>query len=163
VSHADILLLPRIGVGFVLAYILGFERQIRGAPAGDRTFALVGTAATAITAVTHLNSPQAVAGVVTGIGFIGGGVLFHGQGAMVRGITTAATIFAAAGVGVVVGYGHLLLGTAVAAGVLLTLEIQHIPFLRWLDARSYKGRFVPDEEGSANGNGPSSGQRNSST
>ncbi len=144
-SHADVLLLPRIGLGFLLAYVLGFERNLRGAAAGDRTFALVGAATAAMTAVVHVSSPQAVAGVITGVGFIGGGVVFHGAGGLVRGITTAATIFAAAGVGVVVGYGHLLLGAVVAAGVLLTLEIQHIPFLRWLDGRTYAGRFAPDE------------------
>jgi putative Mg2+ transporter-C (MgtC) family protein len=157
VSHADIQLLPRIALGFVLTYLLGFERQIRGAPAGDRTFALVGAAATAVTAVAHSTSPNTVAGIVTGVGFIGGGVLFHGQGTMVKGITTAATIFAAAAVGIVVGYGHPLLGTIVAGGVLLTLEIQHIPFLRWLDARRYRDRFQPDDETIANGNGPNSG------
>ncbi len=144
-SHADTLLLPRIGLGFLLAYLLGFERNLRGAAAGDRTFALVGAACAAITAVTHVNSPQAVAGVVTGVGFIGGGVVFHGAGGLVRGITTAATIFAAAGIGVVVGYGHLALGAIVTLGVLLTLEVQHIPFLRWLDGRTYQSRFRPDQ------------------
>jgi putative Mg2+ transporter-C (MgtC) family protein len=144
VSHADILLLPRIGLGFLLAYVLGFERELRGSPAGDRTFSLVGAATAAITAVVHGNSPQAVAGVLTGVGFIGGGVVFHGTGGLVRGITTAATIYAAAGVGIVVGYGHLVLGTIVTAGLLLTLELQHIPFLKWLDAQNYRGRFEDD-------------------
>jgi len=73
VSEADLALLARVAVGFALAYILGFERQIRGSPAGNRTFAMVGAAATAITAVAAKSSPQAIAGVVTGIGFIGGG------------------------------------------------------------------------------------------
>jgi putative Mg2+ transporter-C (MgtC) family protein len=162
VSHADVLLLPRIALGFVLAYILGFERQLRGAPAGDRTFALVGAAAAAITAVAHSNSPQTVAGVVTGIGFIGGGVVFHMQGGLIRGITTAASIFAIAAVGIVIGYGHLLLGTVVAGAVLLTLEIPHIRFLKWLDARNYEDKFAMDEA-LLNGHEGGSGQRNSST
>lgn len=143
-SHADIQLLPRIGLGFLLAYILGFERELRGSPAGDRTFSLVGAAAAAITAVTHANSPQAVAGIITGVGFIGGGVVFHGSGGLIKGVTTAATIFATAGVGVVVGYGHLVLGAIVSAGLLLTLELQHIPYLNWLDAQHYRGRFEVD-------------------
>jgi putative Mg2+ transporter-C (MgtC) family protein len=144
-SDADLALLARVAVGFVLAYIFGFERQLRGSPAGDRTFALVGASAAAITAVAARSSPQAIAGVVTGVGFIGGGVVFHGQEGLVRGITTAATIFAAAAVGIVVGYGHLLLGTISTAGLLLALELQHVPFLRRLDAHNYSDRFQNDQ------------------
>jgi putative Mg2+ transporter-C (MgtC) family protein len=143
-AHADLALLVRILVGFGLAYAFGFERQLRGSAAGDRTFAMVGAAAAAITSIVYKSSPQAVAGVVTGIGFIGGGVVFRGQMGMVRGVTTAATIFATAAVGVVVGYGHLLLAAITTALLLLTLEIQHIPFLRWLDAKNYEERFAND-------------------
>jgi putative Mg2+ transporter-C (MgtC) family protein len=144
VSEADLALLARVGVGFVLAYVLGFERQIRGSPAGDRTFAMVGTAAAAITAVSAQSSPQAVAGVVTGIGFIGGGVVFHREGRIISGLTTAATIFAVAGIGIVVGFGHLALGAISAAGLLVTLELPHIPGLKRLDARSLAERFEDD-------------------
>jgi len=144
VAHTDLALLVRILVGFGLAYLFGFERELRGSVAGDRTFAMVGAAAAAITSVAAKTSPQAIAGVVTGIGFIGGGVVFRGQGTVPRGVTTAATIFAAAAIGIVVGFGHVLLAIVVTALLLLTLEIQHIPFLRWLDAKSYAGRFTND-------------------
>jgi putative Mg2+ transporter-C (MgtC) family protein len=143
-SNSDLALLARVAVGFVLAYLLGFERQLRGSPAGDRTFALVGATATAITAVAARSSPQTVAGALTGIGFIGGGVVFHGEGGLIRGVTTAATLFAAAGVGVVVGFGHIVLGIITAGGVLLMLEIQHVPGLRRLDAHYYANRFTVD-------------------
>jgi putative Mg2+ transporter-C (MgtC) family protein len=143
-SHYDTELLARVGVGFALAYIFGFERQLRGSPAGDRTFALVGASAAAITAVAARTSPQAIAGVVTGIGFIGGGVVFHSDGGTIRGITTAATIFASAAIGIVVGYGHLVLGVITAAGLLLTLELPHLPWLRRLDARNFASRFNND-------------------
>src|SRR2546421_9234832 len=83
-------------VAFGLSFAIGFEREIRGAPAGDRTFALVGTGAAAITAVAHVSSPQAIAGVITGIGFIGGGLVFRGDEGMLKGMTSAATIFAVA-------------------------------------------------------------------
>ena len=142
--HGDLGLLGRILLGFALAYAFGFERQIRGSPAGDRTFALVGAAATAITAVAGRSSPQTVAGVVTGIGFIGGGVVFHGAGGLVRGLTSAAAIFGAAGIGIVVGYGHLVLGVITAVILLFVLELPHAPFLRWLDARTYSHRFSDD-------------------
>ena len=139
-------LLARIAVGFALAFIIGFERELRGSPAGDRTFSLVGGAAAAITATVWKTSPQALAGVVTGIGFIGAGVVVHGQNTFVRGITTASAIFATAGIGVVVGTGHLALGVATAVAVLLVLELRNIPVLRRLDARRYQAAFRDDND-----------------
>jgi putative Mg2+ transporter-C (MgtC) family protein len=144
VAHSDLALLVRILVGFALAYLFGFERQLRGSVAGDRTFSMVGAAAAAITAVAAKSSPQAIAGVVTGVGFIGGGVVLRGQMGAIRGVTTAATVFAAAAVGIVVGFGHLLLGVIATALLLLTLELQHIPVLRCLDASRYTDRFEHD-------------------
>jgi putative Mg2+ transporter-C (MgtC) family protein len=155
VANSDLALLVRILVGFGLAYLFGFERQLRGSVAGDRTFSMVGAAAAAITAVAAKTSPQAIAGVITGVGFIGGGVVLRGQMGTIRGVTTAAAVFAAAGVGVVVGFGHLLLGVITTALLLLTLELQHIPFLRCLDAARYSGRFQNDRvETGADGSPP---------
>jgi len=144
VSDADLALLARIGVGFALAYIFGFERQLRGSPAGDRTFALIGASAAAITAVAARTSPQTIAGVITGIGFIGGGIVFHQENGFVKGVTTAATVLAAAAIGIVVGFGHLLLGVITAFGLLVTLELPHLPFLRALDADTISDRFQND-------------------
>lgn len=142
-SHADLVLLGRVAVGFALAFVFGFERQLRGSPAGDRTFALVGASATAVTAVAGTSSPQAVAGIMTGLGFIGAGVLLR-RGGLVRGLTTAASIFAVASIGIVIGYGHVLLGVIIAAALLFVLEIQHIPFFKFLDAANYADRFSDD-------------------
>jgi putative Mg2+ transporter-C (MgtC) family protein len=139
-------LLTRIAVGFALAFVIGFERELRGSPAGDRTFSLVGGAVTAITAIVWKTSPQALAGVITGIGFIGAGVVVHGQNTFVRGITTASAIFATAGIGVVIGTGHLALGAATAGAVLLVLELRNIPVLRRLDARRYSASFRDDND-----------------
>jgi putative Mg2+ transporter-C (MgtC) family protein len=139
-------LLGRIGLGFALAFAVGFEREVRGSPAGDRTFALIGAATAALTAVLYKSSPQGLAGVITGIGFIGGGVVFHAENSFVRGVTTASAIFATAAIGVVVGTGHLAVGVVTAAGVLLILELRNIPGLRRLDARRYQESFRGDNE-----------------
>jgi putative Mg2+ transporter-C (MgtC) family protein len=143
---ADWSLLGRIGLGFALAFLVGFEREVRGSPAGDRTFALIGAATAALTATLYKSSPQALAGAITGIGFIGAGVVFHSSNSFVRGITTASAIFATAAIGVVVGTGRLLVGTVTAAGVLLVLELRNIPGLKLLDARRYEARFRDDNE-----------------
>jgi putative Mg2+ transporter-C (MgtC) family protein len=137
VTHADVLLFYRIAVAAGLSFVLGWERELRGSPAGDRTYSLVGVAAAAVTAVTIHASPQAVAGVITGIGFVGGALVFRETAGTIKGVTSAATIFAVAGIGIVAGAGHLTLAVLVTVFVLLVLELRHIPVLRLLDARRY--------------------------
>jgi putative Mg2+ transporter-C (MgtC) family protein len=143
-SHHDLVLFGRVVLAFALSFVIGFEREARGAPAGDRTFALVGTGAAAVTAVTIGPSPQAVAGVVTGIGFIGAGLMFRADRGMLRGMTSAATIWVVSAIGIVSGAGHAVLALIVTALVLLDLELRHVPALRRLDARRYTGRVADD-------------------
>lgn len=144
-THADVLLFYRIAVGALLSFVLGFEREVRGAPAGDRTYSLVGVSAAAVTAVTIHASPQAVAGVITGIGFVGAALVFRTRGGTLRGVTSAATIFAVAAIGIVAGAGHLVLAALTTAFVLLVLELRNIPLLRLLDSRRYADRMRHDE------------------
>jgi putative Mg2+ transporter-C (MgtC) family protein len=139
-------LVARIALGLALGFVVGFERELRGSPAGDRTFSLIGVATAALTAVLYQSSPQALGGVVTGIGFIGAGVVLHTENTMVRGVTTASAIFATAAIGVVVGTGHLVVGALTVLGVMLVLELRYLPGLRWLDARRYAQRFRPDDD-----------------
>lgn len=142
----DLELLGRVSLGFLLAFVVGFEREVRGSPAGDRTFSLIGASTTALTAVLYQHSPQALAGVITGVGFIGAGVVVHAEQSFVRGITTAAGIYAAAAIGMVVGAGHAWAGVVTTVGVLVVLELRNIPGLRLLDARRYRFRFRDDHE-----------------
>jgi len=128
-------------VAFVLTYVLGFERQLRGSPAGDRTFSLIGLGAAVVGVLAENGAPNALAGAVTGIGFIGGG---HGNGETVRGVTTAAAIFATAAIGAAAGEGQLLAASVATALVLVSLELQHVPALRFLDARRWQPHFTQD-------------------
>jgi putative Mg2+ transporter-C (MgtC) family protein len=146
VAALQVDMLANVAVGFGLSYALGFERQLRGSVAGDRTFALVGTSAAAITVVAHTTSPQAIAGVVTGIGFIGGGVVFKLRTGSVHGVTTAATILAAAAIGIVAGFGYFLVALVMTAATLVLLEIPSIPFLKLIDARTYMGHVRRDPD-----------------
>jgi putative Mg2+ transporter-C (MgtC) family protein len=136
-SHTELVLLSRVLLSFALSFAVGFERELRGSPAGDRTYAMVGTGAAAIVAVTYRISPQAVGGVVTGIGFIGAGLVFREGTRNIRGITSAATILAITGVGVVSGTGHWLLAICLTVIILVDLELRNIPGLNRLDARRY--------------------------
>jgi putative Mg2+ transporter-C (MgtC) family protein len=146
VTHEDLVLFGRVGLAFVLCYAVGFERGLRGAPAGDRTFSLVGTAAAAITAVTVGPAPQAIGGVVTGVGFIGAGLVLRGGMGMVRGVTSAAALFAATGIGVVAGAGHNWLAFFVALLTQLDLELRHLPVLNRLEAHHYSDRMAQDPD-----------------
>jgi len=154
VSHQDIVFFGRVGLAFLLCYAVGFERALRGAPAGDRTFALVGTAAAAISAVTVGPAPQAIGGVVTGVGFIGAGLVLRGDHGMIRGVTSAAAIFAATGVGVVAGTGHGWLALFVAVLTVLDLELRYTPVLNRLDAHRYADRMTGEPDDDAPGGPP---------
>ena len=136
-------------VAFGLTYLLGFEREIRGSTAGDRTFALVGMGSALIGYLALFGAPNALAGVVTGIGFLGAGVIIHGGGdgegrGMVRGVTTAATFFLASAVGAAAGQGQLLFATEATVLTLFMLEVPHIPLLRFLDGHYWSMRFRND-------------------
>jgi uncharacterized membrane protein YhiD involved in acid resistance len=137
----------RVATAWGLTFILGFERAIRGAPAGDRTFSLIG-AGTALIGALSVSSPAVLGGAVTGIGFIGGGLCFRQamqDREVLHGVTTAASIFAAAAIGAAAGTGQLRLASAATAAVLLSLEIRHIPVVRALDARRWAQYFKHDD------------------
>jgi uncharacterized membrane protein YhiD involved in acid resistance len=140
-------LIFRVLVGWGLTFVLGFKRAVRGVPAGDRTFSLVG-AGTALIGTLSLSSPAVLGGAVTGIGFIGGGLCFR-QAAqekeILHGVTTAASIFGAAAIGAAAGVGHIWLAVIATAAVFISLEIRHLPIFRLLDARRWEPYFHHDD------------------
>jgi putative Mg2+ transporter-C (MgtC) family protein len=125
----------RLAVALALGGALGLERSYHGRPAGFRTHALVGLASGALMLVSVYESvwfrtpdgmraaidPTRMAqGIMTGIGFLGAGVIMR-EGLTVRGLTTAACIWITAGIGILVGIGFYLpaaLTTALALGAL---------------------------------------------
>lgn len=114
----------RIALAFALGAIAGIEREWRHKVAGIKTNALVaiGAAAFALMSDTfgpnNHNPAQLAAAVITGIGFIGAGVIIH-RGATVQGVTTAATLWANASMGVACGLGYFAISLTVFTGVLL--------------------------------------------
>jgi putative Mg2+ transporter-C (MgtC) family protein len=135
-------------VAVVLTYLLGFERDLRGAPTGDRVFALVGAGTGVIGIIAAHGAPNVLAGAITGIGFIGGGLVFRqsvGSQQVVTGVTTAAALFAAAAIGAAAGQGRLLVAVVATALSLLVLEIRHVRWLRVLDGRRW-ARYFPDDD-----------------
>jgi putative Mg2+ transporter-C (MgtC) family protein len=129
--------LLRILVAAVFAAALGWERERAGKPAGFRTHIIVGVAAalfviTGILAVEELGTAPGVMNVdptrtihaiAVGIGFLGGGVVFVSRKTdRVQGLTTAASVWATAGVGAATGYGLYLLATGTTVLLLIVLH-----------------------------------------
>ncbi|TVQ59259.1 MAG: MgtC/SapB family protein [Phycisphaerales bacterium] len=115
-------LIVRIGVALVLGACIGAERQWRQRLAGLRTNTLVclGAALFVMLSVMmddEISPTRVAAQVVSGIGFLGAGVIFK-EGASVRGLNTAATLWCSAAVGVLVGTGFLIEATFGAIAVL---------------------------------------------
>lgn len=112
----------------LLSGLIGLEREWRNKAAGFRTHVLVGMGTTLLTVLsTHgfpAGDPSRIAAqVVTGIGFIGAGVILH-RGYLVRGLTTASTLWMTMAIGMAVGVGWVaiaLIATAFALGALLLL------------------------------------------
>jgi putative Mg2+ transporter-C (MgtC) family protein len=114
-----------LGAAFILSAAIGLEREIRHKSAGLRTYTVVGTTAALFLLVSKygftdvlatgrvvLDPSRVAAQVVTGIGFIGAGIIFVRQD-QVRGLTTAATIWLVTSVGMACGAGLPLLALAV--------------------------------------------------
>lgn len=115
-----------IGTAMLCGTIIGLERQLRGKPAGIRTSILVCLSSAIFidlsTDVIGGGDPTRVLGqLVTGVGFLGGGVMFSRDG-VVNGVTTAAVIWILAAIGSVVGFGHFL-GAIALSLVTVTLLV----------------------------------------
>jgi len=149
VSELDIIW--RLGLALVLSSLIGLEREVGQKSAGLRTYTLVGVGAAVFMLVsiygfsaslgTHvvLDPSRVAAQIVSGIGFIGGGIIFVRRDT-VRGLTTAAGVWVTAGVGMACG-GDLPL-IAVATTAIYMLVAFGYPFLVRVLPRS---RFAPSE------------------
>ena len=129
-----------ITLKFILAIalggLIGFERESSQKPAGFRTNILICLGATMMMILSQLllqgeegsksDMTRIAAGVVTGIGFIGAGTIIQAKG-IVIGLTSAATLWAVAGLGLVIGAGYYLIALIFTGVIILTLvTFRHI-------------------------------------
>ncbi|MCH8004366.1 MAG: MgtC/SapB family protein [Nanoarchaeota archaeon] len=124
----------RIFIAAVVGGIVGYERKIANKPAGIRTLMLisVGSALFTIVSVTvfsNFDPSKIVAGIVTGIGFLGAGTIFRSKDT-VTGLTTAASMWAVAALGLIAGLGEYVLMTASTILIIMILQLNKIRFLR---------------------------------
>ena len=137
----DVQMFLRLLIAVVLGALVGFERERAGKPAGVRTHGMVSLGA-ALFAVVSLHGfgntgdPGRVAAqIVTGIGFLGAGAILH-QRRNVHGLTTAASLWVTAAIGLAVGVGMIFMSLATAVLVFLLLRFGPRPRLKDSDAEA---------------------------
>ena len=132
-----------IGAAWLAGGLIGLERSYHGRAAGFRTHSIVSIAAAGAVMVSYVpevqpvlfhafgasidNAGRIAQGVMTGIGFLGAGVIFR-EGVNIQGLTTAASVWATAGIGLLFGVGAYEPGALATAAVLATLIV-----LRWAE------------------------------
>jgi putative Mg2+ transporter-C (MgtC) family protein len=162
----NILIFMNMVGALLLGLLVGYERAYHGHAAGMRTYGLVCMASAALTVITgypeawfgghslHESAPdptRVVQGIVTGIGFLGAGVIVK-EGFSIKGLTTAASIWAASVIGVTVGLGFY--GCAILLTVLCTLSMVGVSIIedrlpcrsRIAIAMQFKQDFRPCED-----------------
>ena len=118
----------RVLIALGIGLLIGAEREFRGHPAGLRTMALISAGSCMFTALgllpefaTRVVDPTRIAAqIVTGVGFLGAGSILR-QGEEVRGLTTAASIWVAASLGMAVGFGYYGVAIFLAIVVIVVL------------------------------------------
>ena len=118
-----------IGLSFVAGFVLGLERESRGKDAGISTHTLVVMGAMLFTFLSALVEPEhasrIAAQVVTGIGFLGAGLILK-DGTVVHNLTTAASSWFAAAIGMAFGFGFYVIGILSVLMAIVTLRIPHM-------------------------------------
>ncbi len=116
----------QVSIAFIIGAIIGLEREFRSKPAGFRTMIIICVGScvyTILSKESNTTSPDRIASnIVTGIGFIGAGVIFK-EGISVNGLTTAALIWITAALGMAVGYHNYPLAVVVTAIVVIVLFV----------------------------------------
>lgn len=143
-------LIVRIVVGSVLGGVIGYERDVHGRPAGLRTHLIVALASATFMVVSNhfgdyqryaagsyiaLDPSRIAASVVTGVGFLGGGAILR-TGLTVQGLTTAASLWLVAAIGLAAGGGMYLEAVVVTVIGIVALTLLR----RFEDKEEHRGR-----------------------
>lgn len=140
-------------IATICGILVGLDRELADKPAGIRTHALVGGAAAVVVGVGRVinntfdtgDPTRALHAVITGIGFLGAGVIYTRAREQVSGLTTAATIFFTAAVGVAIGLGAQVVGLLATVMALLILRV--VPLFERRPTASGDGSLSGEEQG----------------
>jgi len=150
--NPDLEIALRLLISFGIGTAIGLEREYRSKAAGLRTMIMICLGSTIFTEISmtlgSANPDRLAANIVTGIGFLGGGVIFK-DGLTITGITTATTIWISAALGMAVGAGEYfvaIVGSGVVLIVLTLMEKIQGFVERWHQSRTYRIVFQLHEE-----------------
>ena len=136
-NYDDVVIIGRVAGALAIGAMIGFERTFHGRPAGFRTHSLVCIASAILMIVTvyqnqwmtfvdhdaiRTDPTRMAQGIMTGIGFLGAGMIFK-EGLTVRGLTTAASIWVTAAIGILVGIGFWFAAIVGAVATLIVLAL----------------------------------------
>ncbi len=137
IGQTELVIIGRVAGALAIGAMIGFERTFHGRPAGFRTHSLVCIASAILMIVTvyqnewmtlmdhesiRTDPTRMAQGIMTGIGFLGAGVIFK-EGLTVRGLTTAASIWVTAAIGILVGIGFWFAAVVGAIATLIVLAL----------------------------------------
>ena len=111
----------RMLIVVIIGFVIGIERQITGHSAGLKPTIVIATGTMAFVSVDVIvgnNDTRMAANIITGIGFLCSGVIFK-NGLTVNGLNTSATLWATAGISVLVGYGYIMYGVVAAVALII--------------------------------------------
>jgi len=127
----ELIIVVKLLIALALGAVIGLERERHGNSAGIRTYAAVALGAALYTIIgIHTTDASAasriVANIVTGIGFLGAGIIFKDSNkGLTHGLTTASSIWATAAVGVAVAYSMYIIALASTAAIYFLLSLHH--------------------------------------
>ncbi|HNP24879.1 MAG TPA: MgtC/SapB family protein [Panacibacter sp.] len=135
----ELIIVIKLIASFLLGAFIGFDREKHGRDAGIRTYAAVCIGATLFTAVAaHLVNDVAaesrvIANIITGVGFLGAGIIYRNSNAGTsHGLTTAATVWCTAAVGVAVGLNMFIIAIVGAITLYFLLSLHHQQwYVKW--------------------------------
>ena len=131
IDYTEILL--RLGLSIVAGGLIGLEREVVHKPAGVRTHMLVSLGSALFMLITIDTLPneaaRIIAGITTGIGFLGAGTIFKAK-SEVHGLTTAASIWVVSAVGLAIGMGYYLMTLIAVVLILIVLRLHKFEFFK---------------------------------
>lgn len=135
----ELLIVSKLLLSFFLGAFIGFDRERHGSAAGIRTYAAVCIGSTLFTVIaSHLvgdpgSESRVIANIITGVGFLGAGIIYRNNSSGTsHGLTTAATVWCTAGVGVAIGLNMFIIALFASVALYVLLSLHHQAwYVRW--------------------------------
>jgi putative Mg2+ transporter-C (MgtC) family protein len=141
-TESEVTILFRTALAAVLGLFIGWEREVVGAPVRGRSIAIATMTSAALAAVGETMYPheasRIIAGILTGVGFLGAGLIIRSASGEVRGQVTAAMLWTMSSIGIIIGAGHEVLGIILTLMAYMIMAWEDWPLINRLKLRLAK-------------------------